>query len=365
MSSHSTFDNEGVDSSMAPLNVNWQQARYRAMIGTGGIGTGMFFAMTGNHTLGREESRAGRFLDRRDYCKLHIISHYVKVLLGADFQTILLGKVGEDAAGHSLMEEMCQAGLDTRYVQVVPGERTMLSIVFTYPDGSGGNLTPEDSACDRVDPEFIQQSAAEFAQRRGSGIALAAPEVPLEARRALLALATQNQFLRVGSFVSGEIRAALEMGLFELLDLVALNIDETAALMGRSSEEGVESGTKAEAIANAAAEHFGQRFPRLWLSLTAGKHGSWSWDGKSLVHQPAFPSRLVSTAGAGDAHIAGIIAGLAAGLSLARAQELGSLVAALSVASPHTIAPEVERDALAAFASEHALPLSAEVAGLL
>ena len=55
--------------------------RYRAMIGAGGIGSGAFFALDGEHTLGREESRSGRLLDRRDYCKLHIISHYVKALL--------------------------------------------------------------------------------------------------------------------------------------------------------------------------------------------------------------------------------------------------------------------------------------------
>ena len=57
--------------------------RYRALIGTGGIGSGMFFALDGNHTLGREESRSGHFLDRRDYCKLHIVSHYVRRLLGS------------------------------------------------------------------------------------------------------------------------------------------------------------------------------------------------------------------------------------------------------------------------------------------
>ena len=350
---------------MAPLNINWQQARYRAMIGTGGIGSGIFFAMTGNHTLGREESRAGRFLDRRDYCKLHIISHYVQVLLGAEFQTILLGKVGDDAAGHNLIEEMRQTGLVTRHVQMAPGEPTMLSVVFTYPDGSGGNLTPENSACDRVDADFIRHAAPEFARWRAAGIALAAPEVPLAARHALLSLATEHAFLRAGSFVSGEIHTALTMGLFDMLDLVALNIDEAAAVMGKSGEEGVASAQQAEAIARAAVEHFNRAYPRLWLSLTAGRHGSWSWDGKTLAYQPAFPTHLVSTAGAGDAHIGAILAGLAGGLSLARAQELGSLVAALAVASPHTIAPDVERAALAAFARERSLHLSPEVMALL
>jgi len=73
--------------------------RYRALLGTGGIGSGKFFLLQGNHTLGREESRSGRFLDRQDYCKLHIVCDYVKILLGDDFQTFPIGKVGEDEAG--------------------------------------------------------------------------------------------------------------------------------------------------------------------------------------------------------------------------------------------------------------------------
>ncbi|NIN09662.1 MAG: hypothetical protein GTO76_13735, partial [Planctomycetales bacterium] len=75
-----------------PLEVTISEPRYQAMIGVGGIGSGSFFALRGNHTLGREESRGGRFLDRRDYCKLHIISHYVKTLLGPEFSTIPIGQ---------------------------------------------------------------------------------------------------------------------------------------------------------------------------------------------------------------------------------------------------------------------------------
>ena len=84
------------------LNIDTENCRYRAMIGTGGIGMGSFFALKGNHTLGREESRSGRFIERRDYCKLHIISHYVKTLLGDGFATLPIGMVGDDEAGNRL-----------------------------------------------------------------------------------------------------------------------------------------------------------------------------------------------------------------------------------------------------------------------
>src|SRR5512139_4115739 len=129
-----------------PLRIDRARFRYRAMIGVGGIGSGAFFALTGNATLGREESRGGRFLDRRDYCTLHIITHYVKTLLGPLFETLPIGRVGDDAAGQELLREMGRAGLDLRYVEITPGSRTLSSFCLVYPDGSGGNLTTTDSA---------------------------------------------------------------------------------------------------------------------------------------------------------------------------------------------------------------------------
>jgi sugar/nucleoside kinase (ribokinase family) len=79
---------------------------------------------------------------------------------------------------------------------------------------------------------------------------------------------------------------------------------------------------------------------------------------------------VVSTAGAGDALLAGVLVGLVAGLPLvmnrarrttladqplATALDLGTLLAALSVTSPHTIYPEVSAARLAAFADEMGL----------
>ena len=72
-----------------------------------------------------------------------------------------------------------------------------------------------------------------------------------------------------------------------------------------------------------------------------------------------------STAGAGDAHLAGILVGLVVGLSLVDAQQLGTLVAALAVTSPHTINFAVERQSLAALADSVQASLSSPVRALL
>jgi ribokinase len=336
-------------------DANPVHTRYHALIGTGGIGSGMFFALDGNHTLGREESRSGHFLDRRDYCKLHIVSHYVRRLLGSDFPVIPLGMVGADEVGGRLLGEMAEVGLDLRYVGRADGRRTLYALCLIYPDGSGGNVTENDSACAAVDASWIAQAEPEFARFSGAGIVLALPEVPLEARQRLLALGTAHGFLRVASFTTAEI---LELG-GELkdVDLLALNLDEAAALATVLAE-----GSEPEAVVRAALAKLS---PDMWLTVTAGARGSWAWDGTTLSHLPALPVRVVGTAGAGDAHLAGILAGLAAGLPLREAQQLGVLTAAVAVQSPHTINFELDREALRACAQATGMPLADTVRALL
>jgi ribokinase len=344
---------------MAPLNIK-KGLQYGCLIGTGGIGSGLFFAMNENHTLGREESRSGRYLDYHDYCKLHIITHYVKTLLGPGFEVIPLGKVGDDDVGRRLIVEMENTGFDLRYIRVSLSARTLFSICFIYPDGSGGNLTPVESACTEVDESHITQVEPDFMRFAGRGIALAAPEVPLAARQALLQLGTRYHFLRAASFVSAEIAQAKEMDLFCLVDLVALNIHEAAAVAGMEAEN-----DEPLAIVEATIQTLMNANPTIRLSITAGRKGNWSWDGKNLVHMPAFQVETINTAGAGDAHLAGILVGLTAGLPLCQAQELGTLLAALSVTSQHTINPEIERRSLNAFTNKIGYSLAQPVLELL
>ncbi len=315
------------------------------MIGAGGIGTGLFFAIQGDATLGREESRGGHLLPRQDYCKLHIISHYVKALLGTGFTVLPASKVGGDDAGRRLLEEMRAAGLDTRYVAVSPGDATLFSICFTYPDGSGGNLTTLDSAASRVDESFIAALEPEFARFQGAGIALAAPEAPLPARIKLLELGGRYGFLRAAGLTSEEARSSEIDVLLSQADLLAVNLDEACALAG------LPDGAPVPQVLQALRGRLqALNTPKL-LSVTAGKSGSWCWDGASLSFLPALPVAVAGTAGAGDAHLSGLLAGLACGFSLPQAHHLARLAAAFSVTSPDTIHKGLNRQSLFEFAS--------------
>jgi ribokinase len=334
--------------------------RYDALIGTGGIGAGIFFALNGNHTLGREESRSGRLLNRQDYCKLHIIVHYVRVLLGQGFVVLPIGSVGDDELGCRLRGEMAEVGLDLRYVRTNPDRPTLYAICLLYPDGSGGNLTTDDSASAQVSPILVRAAAGDCARYARRGIALAVPEVPLAARAELLSLATQHGLLRVASFTTEEIPAALEQGLLAQVDLLALNADEAARLAGLSDGD-----SAAADIVVAALARLLQIQPALQATITAGRLGSWAWDGRRLSHCPAHPVAVAGTAGAGDAHLAGVLAGLTAGLALAEAQGLGGLAAAVSVTSEHTINKGLDRQALHRLAASTKVPVSPGVRRLL
>lgn len=314
--------------------------KYKAMVGTGGIGSGMFFILNGNHTLGREESRSGIIENRQDYCKLHIISHYVKKLLGNDFDVYPLGKTGNDDTGKKLLAEMSEAGLNLEYCEEDLNNSTLFSFCFIYPDNSGGNMTTDNSASSSVDAAFIQKASPLFSKYQSEGIALAVPEVPLAAREQLLKLATENNFLRVASFTSGEMEYVMRSSLLKNVDLLALNLDEASKAASVSGQSDTIE------IIRSAKEAVRRINPDLKLSVTHGKYGSWIWDGKELVFFPAIEVNVAGTAGAGDAYIAGIIAGITCGLTLREAQQLGALSGSASVTSPHTINKELNRRTL-------------------
>jgi ribokinase len=333
---------------------------YTGIIGTGGIGSGKFFVLNGDHTLGREESRSGHFLEVSDYCKQHIILHYIKVLLGPSFSVIPVGKIGDDDIGQILFNEMSETGFDMNRVEKVPHVSTLFSFCFYYPDGSGGNLTTDNSASAQVDAGFIETAVTEIEKFGTKGIIMAAPEVPLGARQKLLELGKQHGLFCTASFTTGEIRNALDGGMMANTDLIAINIDEALAVAGSHVDK-----TDTTYIVQSAIQKLQILNKNIMVSITAGKKGSWCWDGHQLNSFPAIRTEAISTAGAGDAFFSGILCGLTLGLHLFDAQQLASLVAGLSITSPDTIHKGVDRHSLYKFLGTSDLTFSETVIKLL
>lgn len=336
------------------------QRRYEALIGTGGIGGGSFFQLEGNHTLGREESRMGRYLDRRDYCKLHIVTHYVQRLLGPTFKSLPIARVGEDAVGERLRREMTDCGMDLKHLRTDPGHPTLFSFCFVYPDKSGGNLTIDNSACSLVSAEDIAGAEGDLANYAEDALVVALPEVSLEARFKLIELAGKYACTRVGSFTSGEMPEVMASGVLQELDLLAINLDEASAILGADMK-----GRDHHEVAKATIWKLRHINKDLLVTITGGATGCWLWDGSELVFECPWSVQAVSTAGAGDAFLSGMLVGITAGLELVSAMRFGIMVASASVTSPHTINFATSRDSLYEMAGSATRPLDQAVWNML
>ena len=292
-------------------------------IGIGGIGTGIFFSLLGNDTLGRNESRAAHLLDWQDYCKGHIIMHYVAKLSGVPCS--LWGKVGRDAQGDRLLEKMRQAGLDTAMI-ARDDAPTLFSVCFQYPDHAGGNITTASSSCDAVDIPYIDACLA-AAPLDADCLVLCAPEVPLESRLHLMRAAKRAGAYVAASFLTQEAEDFAAGGGFALCDLLAINEDEAAAL----------ADSPRACYARLSGEN-----PRLTLAVTQGARGAEIFTAGEVLRVDAPDGPVRSTAGAGDAFLAGLLIGKLQEKPLADAARIARTLAGFAVASPHTINDEVE-----------------------
>jgi sugar/nucleoside kinase (ribokinase family) len=342
-------------------------AGFTQVVGVGGIGTGTILALEGNHTLGRNESRMGQLLEGRDYCKLHIVEHYIAVMFGSKnspqtFRVLAVGNVGSDAAGATLLREMADAGIDTRHVEIDPRRGTLFSVSFLYPDKSGGNITASNSAACGLSSSQLQECRTELATAGGHGIALCLPEVPIAARQEFLRLATEAGSYRVASFSSAEMDEVRRLHLLSQVDLLALNREETAEVSGDNLATACREQILEACSAVATAAN-----PKIRILSSAGADGVYVFERGEWSHFQAVPAKVVSTAGAGDALLAGVLAGLAAGLPLTNlsspmdtqsptgtgidsAIRLGLLLSGFSITSPHTIHPAANLESLLTFA---------------
>jgi sugar/nucleoside kinase (ribokinase family) len=159
------------------------------------------------------------------------------------------------------------------------------------------------------------------------------------------------------------------------VDLLAMNEDEARALVGTALDLR-DPFPFLQRCGQALSTSGGD----VRIVVTAGKAGAFAIHGDSWEYCPAPEVPVASTAGAGDALLGGVLAGLAMGLPfinpdqppspvahrpLSSALEFGVLLAAFTVASPHTIHPGVSAGSLAAFADRLGIVLDASLRSAL
>ena len=153
--------------------------------------------------------------------------------------------VGADEMGERLLGEMAEVGLDLRYVGRAEDRRTLYALCLIYPDGSGGNVTENDSACAAVDAGWIAQPRPSLRASPARGSRWRYPRCRWTPARSCWRWARRTA--SCGSPPSPLPKSSSWPAEFDDIDFLALNLDEAAALAGVSVE-----GSEPEAVVRAA-----------------------------------------------------------------------------------------------------------------
>lgn len=226
-------------------------------------------------------------------------------------QVSMLGRVGEDAFGDQMRQNLAAEGVDTRGVLqstrtpsgvalITVGEQGENTIVVAA--GANGLLSAQDLADQR--PLFSN-----------TDLLLVQLEIPLATISAALHQARQEGIRVVLTPAPAQ---PLADDLLAQVDWLTPNRSEALLLAG---------GTDLDAALNVLSGKV-----RHGVVITMGVEGVlWATSDRRQGHMPAFPVTAVDTVGAGDAFTAGFSVGLAEGQPVIEAIRLGQAAAAISV----------------------------------
>ena len=230
----------------------------------------------------------------------------------------MLGAVGTDAAGDDLLSGMTADGVDTTHVARVQSATTGTALIAV--DAAGANsIAVAEGANFAIDPEAVRIAVAGLQPDAVIG----QREVPDDVT--LAAFQATAPGLRVLNVSPVDHGMALDLS---LVDIAVVNEIEAAQLVG---------GASGRNEAAALALDLSKRTRRGCVVTLGGAGLIAHIDGDTYV-QPAFPTIVVDTTGAGDAFCGVFTAALAAGrpveIALRWSQAAGALTAATPGAQP-------------------------------
>ena len=254
----------------------------------------------------------------------------------------LVAAVGADAAGRDLLARTAEAGV---YVdQVVTSAHPTGSYLAAL--GADGELVigvSDFAATDALEVAAVARSRDLLARADVIVIDGNIPAAVIAWTLAVAAAAGTRVVLEPVSVV----KAARVAPLFAPecpVYAITPNVDELGALVGHD----VTADTSA--IVAAAGELRARGVTQVWVSR--GAAGSLLVGPDGVVTLPAVPAEVHDVTGAGDAMTAGFVHGLLNGEPPATAARHGHLAAALTVASNHTVPPDLGVAFAAALATE-------------
>jgi ribokinase/sulfofructose kinase len=252
----------------------------------------------------------------------------------------LVARVGDDADGEWVRDELKTWEMDSSRVVAVPGGQTDFCQVWVAPDGE------RMLACDNPSLRGMRLDDADRAFIARAGVLFLSGFVPLALMRETLDVAEEAglsvAFDLPDSFDDLMARGLSRDDFWRLVPKMDLLMTNYVGMTSLLELEGAEDAFAA----------FRRREPEVGAVMSMGAQGAWLGCGDEQVFVEAFKVEAVDTTGAGDAFHAGLIYGWCLeGWSLWRAGLFASGLAALNCTGVGARGGLVGRDEVVSFLS--------------
>jgi ribokinase len=233
--------------------------------------------------------------------------------LGA--QCRLLGRVGADPFGQTLLKNLRSEGIDCEHVQPTPGASTGVAMIVV--DSRGENsIVVASGANYLMTPDDVVAHADAFARVDVVTLQL---ELPLPTVAAAIELARRNGCLVV--LDPAPAPEQMPSALCEV-DVITPNVGEAEMITGsRTGEERADKNIALDLIARGAKAAVLKLGSRGSMVVTADGH---------MSRVPAYEVDIVDTTAAGDAFTAALAVAVATGRSLREAAKFANAAGALA-----------------------------------
>lgn len=222
-------------------------------------------------------------------------------------KTAVYTNVGSDLTGQHIIKILKEKGVDTRYIVIKEGMASNASSVISF-QGERTILVYHQNWQYSL-PDLDKTKWLYF-----SSLSSSFPKTNIISQ-------LENYLERTG------VKLAYNPGTFQLeygvkkfpkllllTNLFIVNLGEAKKILGDKNEK---------PNVRKLLQDLANLGPRM-IVITAGKEGSYGFDGNKFYKMGIFPSRLIDMTGAGDAYAAGVLSGLFYGKDLSEALRWGA-----------------------------------------
>ena len=232
------------------------------------------------------------------------------------FPVTLVGQVGQDEFGQSLLSGLQTAGVNTERVSINPQTHSGVASIVITPQGQNA-IACAAGANGCVGTTEVQHFSACVSTSK-----IAVLELGIPLTTVCLAIQAAHRAGLPVMLDPAPASSSLPADIYPLIDIITPNEIEASQLVGFSVRD--------LATAQKAAEILHHRGVKQVI-ITLGSQGSWCHTATNSFPMPAIPVNAIDTVAAGDAFNGALAAALANGKPFPEAVKWGTVAGALAV----------------------------------